>query len=135
MYVPRGNNKAIRDLSQYTKNILDFVIQIKETLVLLSVIQFKIYCFYSLLNEIKIYGISIVMNEIERVHQKKEKKKKRKRKRKRNRKQYLIFGLGLGLYAAGHLFVCENEIFAFPFFGLQAAYLKVHVSRGWPIGP
>ena len=38
MYVPRGNNKAIRDLSQYTKNILDFVIQIKETLVLLSVI-------------------------------------------------------------------------------------------------
>ena len=32
-------------------------------------ILFKIYCFYSLPNEIKMYGISIVMNEIERVHQ------------------------------------------------------------------
>ena len=36
MYVLRGNNKAVRGLTQYAKNILDFVIQIKETLCIIK---------------------------------------------------------------------------------------------------
>lgn len=36
MYVPRGNNKAVRGLTQYAKNILNFVIQIKETLYIIE---------------------------------------------------------------------------------------------------
>ena len=36
MYVLRDNNKAVRGLTQYAKNILDFVIQIKETLCIIK---------------------------------------------------------------------------------------------------
>ena len=36
MYVPRGSNKAVHGLTQYAKNILHFVIQIKETLCIIE---------------------------------------------------------------------------------------------------
>ena len=35
-YVSRGSNKAANGLTQYTRNILDFVIRIKETLCIIE---------------------------------------------------------------------------------------------------